>query len=1465
MLDFKLQNIWSLPKKLQIFSLKFQMISSVIETSLRQYILEFTKNQWILFLALVFPITLYYQFLENSKYKKFFSLLEQNLPGTLLRSNSVSWETFQKTNYLPIFHSHSQNVSQFENHQTKQKFNQFSLFDTNFHQKVIQKIDYWGDCITFDFSKKWTSYQKNNLSGFVFQKNTNRKPLVYVARDNVNSPFYFCYVLNTKKSFSQESSGKEFPRLFGFGKLGKTKFQKNPEFQKKYYQLDEFPRKINHLFSLTRTNQTTLFHSVNNQTQTEQFKPLNGSILEIGFNHILEIISESKFDVNRSNIPFKLIGIQIVQNELKNNGLKNKPNSNSNTKENLNLNLKMLAIHLDFQNQLNKVNFQLQNLFYNNGYTIPQNVFSSQNQPNSIFMDKYHEISAQQILRILNSSPSSSENGLISSIFTRRLMSGFHYPDFKVNDLISLTRQKNYSLLFPGLIIKNTEQISNQLKIDFGSHFSYPTEYNNIEPDPVRLNLKYYSAKFEGNDSKINYSGPVIQFKNNNSLFYQAINWFKVRHNLQAIFNPLDPRKNQYPNFFGNTSSFSFSLKEKEKENENELRNDSFEKTQINQFQKQLFKRQELTAEKETVDPSLSYFNEFVVPYLNSQEWHFWLLNQTNSSLLPYIQSFPIRQLSFLKNTQSNQSFDLLDYQNPTIFLKRLSGNIQYEKDNSLNSFTYKQKQKYLVIHEDSVIQASMPSSIVRQNYATVTYLKRTNQYQSEKNKVQTNLYAQAQQKLNSLTKRENWEPLHWGSWLVMSQFVFAIFVIQLLRQFALSYGRELVSYLIDLFSSLGIFDSSFKEDLISEDSKYRIVNQPTTRFKNIAGIEQIFSQLSEIVWFLRNSKRFLDTGNHLPKGILLVGPPGTGKTLLVQALAGEAQIPIFLQPAGAFNTTESLGAQRLQKLFEKAKQLAPCIIFFDEIDSIGKRRSHIIQNPAGTDNLFQIVSNTAWQPLSSSSSYKDKEQSKNLVNSIPFQTTYITDPLSQKETLKMNSAIESDIQDQQNTDQLSLLMQLLIELDGLQSTKKIVIIGATNRVEVLDPALIRPGRFDKVLKLGLPKKYKRIQICQLYAQILGVETQIYWEYIGNKTFGLSGADLATIMNQSSIDAILNGTKHTMQTIELAIHKIIGDSTKSTVIEQHCLKQFNPNVIYNSTSMFDGFLPRLSYYQAGITAVQLVLPQFATPIACSLFPKHENVRYQKVSSDFRTGQLQISRRHEFKAQFIALFSGKISEFLYFKRGLITPNQHPLHSDFAQSDFTKASHLMYQIIGHWYLYWQKYSTEKMFQFSTNQNKSELLDNKTHHFLARLSQSQEILIPSIELTQYYHFQSWSGKSWWQIQVTNEETYTNVAYANWYRIFLKNPDEVIDNDEWVMPDQFFDNNEIYFLTKTNYFNDIQFNQRDIAFQTILTEILNETFEFFHENSEFIDFLSTFLIQNKYLRRFEIDHLYKQFFNQY
>ena len=211
---------------------------------------------------------------------------------------------------------------------------------------------------------------------------------------------------------------------------------------------------------------------------------------------------------------------------------------------------------------MNLFNLQLQNLFYSKGYILPKSVFSldstNLSQSNQLLPNKYSSIAANQILELirnypnLNRSTENSENLTISSIFIGRLMSGFNYPDLKLKDLLALNRQNFYSSKFPNLQFFGESDVADKLKIYFGSHFVYPTEYSDFKPNPIRLNLKYYSAKFEGNDSTTQYSGPVIMEKGVPSV-YNSTNWFKVRRNLQEIFSQIDPRQIQQTKYFGNT------------------------------------------------------------------------------------------------------------------------------------------------------------------------------------------------------------------------------------------------------------------------------------------------------------------------------------------------------------------------------------------------------------------------------------------------------------------------------------------------------------------------------------------------------------------------------------------------------------------------------------------------------------------------------------------------------------------------------------------------------------------------------------------------------------------------------------------------------------------------------------------------------------------------------------------------
>nr|YP_009367604.1 cell division protein [Pseudocharacium americanum]YP_009367693.1 cell division protein [Ignatius tetrasporus]ARK14563.1 cell division protein [Pseudocharacium americanum]ARK14652.1 cell division protein [Ignatius tetrasporus] len=309
-------------------------------------------------------------------------------------------------------------------------------------------------------------------------------------------------------------------------------------------------------------------------------------------------------------------------------------------------------------------------------------------------------------------------------------------------------------------------------------------------------------------------------------------------------------------------------------------------------------------------------------------------------------------------------------------------------------------------------------------------------------------------------------------------------------------------------------------------------------------------------------------------RGILLVGPPGTGKTLLVQAIAGEAGVPVLVQSASLLisqqNQTQETGDFRLKRLFDAARDQAPCIIFIDEIDSIGLKRENIMQHSSGNDNLIESIYTR--KSSSNNRNLKQKRTSSAFNNDFDnFLPTPIIDTSqnnsnktsSDREELfkqsasihsvdEASSSLENQIAQNQITtseyrqQQLTILTQFLVEMDGLKSLKGVVVVGATNRPETLDNALIRPGRLDRVLNIKLPGKTKRIDILKLYSQNLGVELSISWDYLASRTVGLSAAHLSAIMNRSAIQAILENTKHSTETIEYGIDAVSSSNSQKS-------------------------------------------------------------------------------------------------------------------------------------------------------------------------------------------------------------------------------------------------------------------------------------------------------------------------------
>src|SRR6187431_1962271 len=222
------------------------------------------------------------------------------------------------------------------------------------------------------------------------------------------------------------------------------------------------------------------------------------------------------------------------------------------------------------------------------------------------------------------------------------------------------------------------------------------------------------------------------------------------------------------------------------------------------------------------------------------------------------------------------------------------------------------------------------------------------------------------------------------------------------------------------------------------------------TTFADVAGVDEAAQELREIVEFLKNPRKFTNLGGKIPKGVLLVGPPGTGKTLLARAVAGEAKVPFFSLSGSEFvEMFVGVGAARIRDLFQQAEAKAPCIVFIDELDALGKART---QSPMG--------------------SHEEREQTLN---------------------------------------------QLLAEMDGFDSRKGVIIMGATNRPEVLDPALLRPGRFDRQVLVDKPDVQGREEILRIHARQVKMAESVDFERIAVRTAGFSGADLANLVNEAAL------------------------------------------------------------------------------------------------------------------------------------------------------------------------------------------------------------------------------------------------------------------------------------------------------------------------------------------------------------
>jgi cell division protease FtsH len=371
--------------------------------------------------------------------------------------------------------------------------------------------------------------------------------------------------------------------------------------------------------------------------------------------------------------------------------------------------------------------------------------------------------------------------------------------------------------------------------------------------------------------------------------------------------------------------------------------------------------------------------------------------------------------------------------------------------------------------------------------------------------------------------------------------------------------------------------------------SKARLITKDESHvtFEDVAGVEEAKEEVSELVDFLSDPGKFTKVGGRIPKGVLMVGPPGTGKTLLAKAVAGEADVPFFFISGSDFvEMFVGVGASRVRDMFEQAKKNAPCIIFIDEIDAVGRQRG------AGMGG-----------------GHDEREQTLN---------------------------------------------QMLVEMDGFEGSEGIIVVAATNRPDVLDPALLRPGRFDRTVTVGLPDINGRDAILKVHMRKLPIAKNVKSIDIARGTPGFSGADLANLTNEAAlITAGLSKELVGMGEFEKAKDKIMMGSERKGMVMDASEKEMT------------------AFHEAGHAIVGRLVPEHDPVYKVSIIPRGRALGVTMFLP--KKDSYSISKR-KLNCQVASLFGGRIAEEIVFGEDAVTTG--------ASNDIERATDIAHKMVKLW---------------------------------------------------------------------------------------------------------------------------------------------------------------------------------------
>ena len=696
----------------------------------------------------------------------------------------------------------------------------------------------------------------------------------------------------------------------------------------------------------------------------------------------------------------------------------------------------------------------------------------------------------------------------------------------------------------------------------------------------------------------------------------------------------------------------------------------------------------------------------------------------------------------------------------------------------------------------------------------------------------------------------DNLEPITAYWWCYGGKLVFYMW---LYRIFWFMWGtswEELKLVLLENFGGRRL-RSLFVDLGLENPFSYRVIMENPNTFAKSAGAlnPTLFVQACESVVHLRNKCR---PGTMMPKGLLLTGVPGTGKTFMVQMIAGEAGVPVITQTAGElFNKRNAADldidqlftpAEQLGFAFERARDLAPSILFIDEIDALGKSRENVQMStldkrPDPRQDLYgyvRVKHTPPHIPLVPKRGLKERSileilSRRTLETFRDVQRKWLSyEPYPGEEPIRTEEIfVYKEELERQEVQQVGTLTEFLVQMDGIRPLEGVLVIGATNRIEVLDPAITRSGRLEQIVELFPPGARERLQIFQKECFKLGAVPDTSWNYLVNRTRGLTVANLTTAINHSAIRAITLNSLHTIETLEYGLDTMRRHQLALKMIATRPMT--NPATARSRDPYL--FL-RVAYYNAGKVLLQNVLPT------------HPSLAYAKLAvepfqPEYRIRDLLIHNyaRTDLEIRLIGLHAGKAAEYLMLygtkPEGILPSTIHLLESDQGADELVFAAELANAMVDEWFLYDDKRIPLRI-NARTNDNlrnflrpqdvePRETLEYWLHtnsKAFARLPSDRDAP-PFDSRTKSYPpghtiYQRYEEMAYWATRISRIELNAITQdYIKWFNYYAPEPFKGERSRFWIPPDYYFHQDPSTFIDYDNFMKFI--NESDVDWDSV------------------------------------------------